>query len=713
MAQIALAKTFMDDLVKLDRGLQRKVQEMIGRLQRDHTTKGLNLERHNAAEDPRSRTARVDIHTRAILAADGSDTLILVKVLPHDQADRWIENNRFNVNELTGALEVVDVTAVQSIPAAVAPSTERTAGPLDNVPDKAFGQLGITDQRVIAVARKMATADEVELLASALPDDQAEALVGLAIGMSVEEIYAGLVARLDEPSQSVAPDIEDLAAAVKRPASRSAFMVLEDEDALVDILTRDFEAWHIFLHPSQRAVVERQYSGPARVTGGAGTGKTVALVHRARHLANATGADSPRVLVTTFTTNLQEKLVESLRALGGPDLVEQIDVTTVDALARRTVADAEQVANIAVLVGRQIDELWQDVIDEEGLGFTKQFMFQEWEQVILARGIKSRDEYFATPRPGRGVRLPRRDRAEVWRGVEAFEAKLQRAGKRTFLQLAGAASGYLAAAVIKPYDHVLVDEAQDLHPAQWRLLRAAVAPGNDDLFIAGDSHQRIYDNRVSLSALGIETRGRSTRLRVNYRTTREILRWSLELLAGETFDDLDQGQDPLDGYRSVTRGDGPITTAHATRREELEGLAEQLRSWQSDAINLDEIGICARTKQMADVAEQHLQHAGLLPTEPRGAIRGPYIGTMHGMKGLEFRAVAMLDVGATSVPLPVAITDASEDPVRHAQDIQRERCLLYVAATRAREALVVSWTGEPSPLLVGGAGHEPHVAGTS
>src|SRR3954454_11936245 len=700
MAQIALAKTFMDDLVKLDRGLQRKVQEMIGRLQRDHTSKGLNLERYNAAEDTRSRTARVDIHTRAILAAGGSDTYILVKVLPHDQADRWMENNKFNVNQLTGALEVIDVTAVENVPAAMAVPSERAARPLDDVPDKAFAQLGITDQRVIDVARRMATAEEVELLASALPDDQAEALTGLAIGMSVDEIYAGMVARLDEPTKPVAPDTDDLAAAVKRPASRSAFLVLDDEDALVDVLTRDFEAWHVFLHPSQRAVVERQFNGPARVTGGAGTGKTVALLHRARHLAEAAGVDGPRVLVTTFTTNLQETLVDSLRALAGPELLERIHVTTVDALARRTVADAEQVGNVRVLVGRGVDDLWQDVIDEEGFPFAKEFLAQEWEQVILARNIKTRDEYFGTPRPGRGIRLPRRDRAEVWRAVEAFEAALQRSGKRTFLQLATAAAGYLDAAVVKPYDHVLVDEAQDLHPAQWRLLLPAVAPGKDDLFIAGDSHQRIYDHRVSLSALGIETRGRSTRLRVNYRTTHEILRWSLELLAGQMFDDFDEGEDSLSGYRSVTRGGSPVASGHPTRREELDALVEQVRAWQADGINLDEIGICARTKQTAEVAEQHLRQAGLLPAEPHGAIRGPYIGTMHGMKGLEFRAVAMLDVGATSVPLPIAVTDESEDPVRHAHDLQRERCLLYVAATRAREALAVSWTGQPSQLLV-------------
>jgi superfamily I DNA/RNA helicase len=233
------------------------------------------------------------------------------------------------------------------------------------------------------------------------------------------------------------------------------------------------------------------------------------------------------------------------------------------------------------------------------------------------------------------------------------------------------------------------------------LLRAAVAPGQNDLFIAGDAHQRIYDHRVSLSALGIETRGRSTRLRVNYRTTHEILRWSLELLAGQAFDDLDGGEDSLDGYRSVTRGGGPVVSGHSTRREELDALAEQVRAWQVDEINLDEIGICARTNQTAEVAEQHLRQAGLLPLDAHGPIRGPYIGTMHGMKGLEFRAVAIVDVGATSVPLPIAVADPSEDPMRHAHDLQRERCLLYVAATRAREALAVSWTGKPSSLLVG------------
>jgi superfamily I DNA/RNA helicase len=706
MAQISLAKTFMEDMVKLDRGLARKVQEMITKLGRDHTTAGLNLESYHASADPRSRTARVDQGTRAILAATGEpDHYILVKVLPHDRADRWMAANRFNVNQLTGALEVVDVTALETLSSvASAEAPAREAGVLDGVADKAFAQLGITDARVIAIARRMATAEEVEILAGALPDDQAEALTGLAMGMAVDEIYASMVARLEDVEEApvAAPDPEDLVAAVHRTSSRSAFLVLDNEDELLDVLTRDFEAWQVFLHPSQRAVVQRRFNGPARVTGGAGTGKTVALLHRARRLAEDPPPGSARVLVTTFTNKLQDDLVDRLRALGGPELLDRIDVTTVDALARRTVADAEGATAVRVIVGRELERLWQTVVDEQGFAFTAAFLSQEWEQVILARGIRSRDEYFVTPRPGRGVRLPRRARAEVWRAVEAFESALERTGKRTFLQLAGAAAGYLYAAAIKPYDHVLVDEAQDLHSAQWRLLRAAVAKGQDDLFIAGDAHQRIYDHRVSLSALDIETRGRSSRLRVNYRTTHEILRWSLELLAGEAFDDLDEGEDTLVGYRSVTRGGGPVMTGHASRRGELDALVEQVRAWQHDGIDLDEIAVCARIGQTAEVAKQHLLKIGLTPAEPDGPIKGAFFGTMHGMKGLEFRAVAMIDVGATAVPPSVAVTPEEDDPVGHAQDLQRERCLLYVAATRAREALAVTWTGAPSSLLVDG-----------
>ncbi len=701
MARIALGQTFMDDLAKLDRPLQRKVRDLLAKFSREHRTAGLHLEPYRAAADPRARTARVDDKFRAILAAPETDDLyIVVRVLPHDQADRWMAKNTFSVNAVTGAFEVVPVRDAE--PAQLpAPAADGASRPLAVRPERDFRQLGIVDPAVIAMARRAESEDEARLLASALPTDQGDALVGLWLGMDVDEIYRELLAvEAARPGARPAPD--DLATAVTTEASRSSFIVVDDETELADVLSRDFEAWQHFLHPTQRAVVERDYSGAARITGGAGTGKTVALLHRARRLAESGRPEVRRVLVTTFTRNLESDLRARLRSLGGPELLDNVDVRSVDAFAFRVVTDAEG-APPRVLRGEEVGPLWEEVVDTHGFPFEPAFLHQEWEQVVLAHGIRSREQYFGASRAGRGVRLARRDRLRVWEAVEAFEAELARDGRRTFLQLAATAQGHLAAAEVKPYDHVLVDEAQDLHPAQWRMLRAAVPECANDVFVAGDAHQRIYDNRVTLSSLGIDTRGRSRRLRLSYRTTHEILRWSLELLTGETFDDLEGGEDTLAGYRSVTHGMAPVLEGAPSRPTELEALVAAVQHWTDvDDIPPEAVGVCARTNATVERVRQALDRAGL-PVARDGRPTGVRVETMHGMKGLEFRTVAMVDVGAASVPPAVAVTPANQDPVRHQQDLQRERCLLYVAATRAREQLRVSWSGAPSSLLVDGA----------
>lgn len=691
MAQVALSSSFVKDLTRFDSPLRAKVVEMIAKLQRDHTEPGLHVEPYNAAADPRARTARVDLATRAILAMDvAKQSFILVKVLSHDQADRWMAKNRFNVNQLTGALEIIDTAGLTAL-AESAESPDETRGPdetpLGRIPDKAFTQLGITDPRVVAAARLMPTVEQVELLAGALPDDQAEALIGLASGMEVDEIYAGLIARLDTENAGAATiDPEDLSAAVERPASQSSFVILEEDDALLDALTQDFETWQIFLHPSQRDVVERTFRGPSRVSGGAGTGKTVALLHRAKRLASSADGQEPRVLVTTFTTKLRDDLIQRLRQLGGAETLSKITVSTVDALSRRVAVEAHGEAP-QIVTGSELTDVCREAAGTVGSNWSPEFLLQEWEQVVLAQGITTRAQYFAVVRAGRGVRLSRNQRAEVWEVLEDLVRRLD--GRRTFIQLAAHASAVLDAAAVKPYDHVLIDEAQDLHPAQWRLLRSSVAPGADDLFVAGDTHQRIYDHRVSLRQLGINVVGRSSQLRVNYRTTHEILRWALELLSGQTFDDLDDGEDSLQGYRSVTRGEAPSLTEHAGLEDELKWVLRRVEAWQKAGYAPNEIGVCTRTRRTAEMIRERLGH--LVPT--------PYVGTMHGMKGLEFRAVIMADVSDRTVPLSPAVTPPDFDPRQNARDLQKERCLVYVAATRAREELAVSWHGEPSRFL--------------
>lgn len=707
MAKVALSKEFQSGFHKLNSDVQKKVMTTLGKFGESAGSAGLNLETYNAAADPRARTIRVDKFWRAILAApeDGDGTYILFAVKSHDEADRWMAKNRFSVNALTKGLEVIadeDVKSVAKSDAPVGPAgTDK--GPLADLPDKAFKQLGVTDVGLIGLIKEIPDEERLLALAGVLPDAQAEAVIGLMCGESVEEIWAKLTASEapatpPEELEPVPEEEQKLGEAVETAGSRSTFQVVDGSDELALALKGDFEAWRTFLHPAQLAVVERNYNGPARITGGAGTGKTVALLHRAKRLAEECGPDA-RILVTTFTNKLTGDLSLRLKELGGPELAEKVKVSTVDRLARGIAADG---AKVDIASARVIDSAVEDAFDTVGLdqiGLSTDFLRQEWEQVILGRRVQSRDEYFAVSRAGRGVRLNRRKRAEVWRAIEAIETSLDAQGKKTFLQVADHAADQLKGAAVRPFDHVLVDESQDLHPAQWRLLRAVVAEAPDDLFIAGDTHQRIYNNRVSLKQLGIDIRGRSSRLKLNYRTTRQILNWSLRLIVGDKFDDLDEGEETLFGYRSATEGSEPEIDAYADFGAELVGLVKTVRGWREAGVEPAEIGVCARTNTTAEQARGALASAGLPAAKSGSGTDEIHVGSMHGMKGLEFRCVAMIDLSAGSVPPASAITPAEDDPLGHAQDLQRERCLLYVAATRARETLYMSHTGQLTPLM--------------
>jgi hypothetical protein len=463
------------------------------------------------------------------------------------------------------------------------------------------------------------------------------------------------------------------------------------------ILAHPFEAWRTFLHPSQREVAyHASYAGPAQVTGGPGTGKTVTLLHRAAFLAER-GA---QVLVTTFTGNLAVALAAQLDVLVQDLTVRnRIEVLNVDRLAYSVVKLARGTPVIAD--GRVQQARWAQAAADVGLGFTPAFLRNEWEQVILAKGLRTEQAYLICPRTGRGRPLTKAQRAQVWRAVQRVTAELTTTRESTHLQLADEATRLLWQVARPRYRHILVDEAQDLHPSQWRLLRAAVAPGPDDLFIAADPHQRVYDNRVSLASLGITVRGRSRRLSLNYRTTQEILNWAVPLLGNEPVTGLDGEVDSLLGYRSPMHGPAPQVKMAANRTEELALLTERICSWLADGIELNAIGVTARSAALVREARTALEAAGIatVSLNGRGSTKAVLAGTMHAMKGLEFQAVAAIGVEQGLVPASAAVTPETEDAAAHAQDLQRERCVLFVACTRARDHLYVSGTGEPSPFL--------------
>ena len=713
MPQLALANTFFASWEQLEKPVRAGVRKAMDKFQRLsiaelYADKGLHLEAVQNARDPRMRTIRINDFWRGVVLApdDGSETFLLLNVVPHDAAYEWAAKRLYTVNTATRALEVRDVVALEQL----TPTLEEAAATAPSLlfarySDTVLRQLGIDDQ-VLRAVRTIIDRPQLEAFGALLPEDQYEVLEHLAAGFTPDEVYRDIVAvRRPADADDSDPGDDSLALAIARTTSRIALVSSADE--LAEMLEKPFAAWRILLHPSQRRVAYRTtYNGPVQVTGGPGTGKTVAALHRVRHLLSR--SPDCRVLLTTYTTALAHSLRENLALLldDDPTRLDRVEVTTVNAFAVRTVR--ELAGRVPRLLGDADErQLWRRVRRRLDLPWTEQFLAQEFRHVVLAHQIEDLAAYQKVVRRGRGTTLVGRQRERVWAAVEAFRAELRAAGATTHLQLCADAARLLADADLARhgFDHVVVDEAQDLHPAQWRVLRAAVPRGPDDLFVTGDPHQRIYDSRVSLSALGIPTAGRSFRLRINYRSTEEILSWSTRLLDGSRIDDLggDGTLDSLVGYRSLLRGRRPDVGGYPNEQAEVAALVARVRQWLDQGVRPAEIAVCTRFNLLLGKVADALADAGIpavrVKDQPTADVDGVRLATMHAMKGLEFRCVAVLGVTASAVPFGKEVTPAEVDPIQHATDLLRERCVLFVACTRAREALHISWSGAPSPFL--------------
>ncbi|MEW2400413.1 UvrD-helicase domain-containing protein [Streptomyces sp. NPDC046862] len=721
MATLGIHKDFLLEFAKLEKPVQKRVHEVFDKF-REHRHAGLHLEKLEKARDPRIRTIRINQFMRGVvLAPESGDSFLLLKVMPHDDAIAWAVKHRATINSATHGIELRNDVALERATAGVqhlaSADTERL---FKHVSDKDLTRLGI-DADLLPLVRHLGTEAHLDALRKILPEQQHDVLAGLAAGLEPEDVWRevvlvqlehaspsvsqqiSVVAGGDEPASSTAHD--ELSLAMARSQGRIALVSGPDE--LMEILAKPFDAWRVFLHPSQRRVAYRPtYNGPARVTGGPGTGKTVVALHRALHLARRLPSDAAdeSILLTTYTRDLAADLRNNLELLI-PDaqLRGKIRVINVDALANEIVRAAHK-APLKIVAGqKEITARWARIARRLGVDFTDVFLDQEWRHVVLAQDLRSPEAYLKASRAGRGAALSPLKRAQVWRAVEAFRNELRQADEWTFLQVCAEAARLLDEQDdIPPYRHVVIDEAQDLHPAQWRLLRALVSPGPDDLFIAGDTHQRIYGNRVSLRSLGVSVTGRSTRLRINYRTTQEILAWSTALLTGERVDDMDGGNEDLIGYRSTLHGAQPQTSGADSKPEEIAGVVAQITGWVETGVAPRDIGVAVRFIQLGKDIAQALGQAGLPATvlgTSTAAGDGVRIGTMHRMKGLEFRCMAVAGVNDGTVPLRSAVTAEEIDPQQHREDLLGELSLLFVACTRAREALRVSWHGSSSPFL--------------
>jgi hypothetical protein len=690
---VGIDREFLWEFGKLDRPLQDKVADALARFE-DTAHAGRHLEPIKNVIDPRLRSIRIDNFWRGVvLAADADDVYALLKVLPHDDAYAWAQRQRATVNRATGVIELRDVVAIdEQLPHLAETSASTDHRLFDDVKDTQLRQLGI-DEHILGFARTLTAVDQLEAAQPILPEPQYDVLFGLACGMTPDEVWAEVAGSHDTSTEY---DTEDIGAALTRSTRR--MVLVSGPDELMDVFTFPFAQWRVYLHETQRRAAYGSFGGPARVTGGPGTGKTVVAVHRAAHLAKSSPADRS-VLLTTFTKTLAGSLEDSLHLLTDEDTtLRRVDVRHLDQVANRIASQTH--GRLAVLSADEERQRWATVVQRLGLDVSATFLGQEWRHVILTHDITTLQQYLAANRTGRGQQLGPRQRERLWPALHAFAEELRADNRWTHETICVEAARLLAERSDKPYRHVIVDEAQDFSPWQWRLIRAAVTPGPNDIFLAGDTHQRIYGHRVSLKQVGIDVTGRSERLKINYRTTAEILAWSLALLHGERVDDMNDHLETLAGCRSDIHGDRPVLHGAPNATAELDHLVTSVRDWLDHGVEPNQIGIAARTAGLVDSAVAALAGHGI-PAISLGRRAGKpaevQVATMHRMKGLEFRCVAV--IGTDVLPLTSATTPASDDRYTHELDVQRERCLLFVACTRAREQLSVSWHGAPSPLL--------------
>ena len=616
--------------------------------------------------------------------------------------------------------------------AVVAPSRDKAPVWPDGLTvEMLHDELGINVRLGAAALAAQRESQLLDLVSTARVSWQGEALLNLATGATIEEIREDFGLR---PSRDIVaePTDADLIAGLRTRAARSTFTWLEsDEDLRRAIEGLSFAEWQLFLHPQQRALVERRANGPMRVSGGAGTGKTVIAVHRAVELAkrDAAGGLEPQILLTTYTRNLADDLRRQIAQLE-PRLsfTERMSesgvmVSGLDRVARMILQQAgARISPIAQEVIGQPqtrvltypkDNVWQEVLtlmgDElpEGLR-SADFLESEYELIVLPQRVTTLKQYLRVRRPGRGVALDRSKRAAVWKAMERYRDRSTDLGVTSFDEQLALAAAWLdheaALGTPRPFRHVLVDEAQDLTPAHLQLLRALVEPGPDDLFLAEDSHQRIYGKKITLSHYGIQVRGRSRRLTRNYRTTRQNLDVAFGILDPGTYEDM-EGQAEEHRYVSPRSGPEPLLLHAADRADELGKAAELLRVWleqdrDSEDSAPETIAILVRDRYQRDAVVNGLAQHGVevRAVDREAAGRGrPVVMTMHRAKGLEFRKVLLFDVSRNAIPRSLRNQQYSEADRDDA--LLRERSLLYVAATRARDQLAISWSGEASPLI--------------
>jgi hypothetical protein len=527
--KVALSQDFLLQLSKVPASVQSKVMKWAIQFQSDPTSPGINYENIKGARDSNLKSVRLDRDWRGIVFKPNSGNVyVLLYIDHHDDAYRWAENRKLTINPVTGAMQMVVVESVSAVEASPPPSSAGKPEPKVETPIQIFG--GLNDRELLSLGVPEEMLPEVRLLSSEqqldglqrrLPVEAYEGLFLVAAGDTVAQVLNGREANVDRNV-----DTSDFATALTTPESQSRFVIVDDDEAMLAIMNAPLTQWRVFLHPTQRKLSSGDRSGPVRVLGGAGTGKTVLAMHRAKWLAENRTRGGKKVLFTTFTKNLATDIEQNLRTLCSGPTLAMLEVRNLDAWVHGLMRSRK--LEHRIVYDRKRDgalQAWQAAMAarDTKLNLPDNFYEEELEQVVLAQGVTTRDQYRIARRTGRKSLLSRATRDAVWPVFEEYRGQLTSRKLKevddAYREIADLLSGQDER--VDSYSAIVIDETQDFGPQALRLLRAMVPSAANDLFFVGDGHQRIYNrNRAVMSKCGIDIRGRSRKLYLNYRTTR-------------------------------------------------------------------------------------------------------------------------------------------------------------------------------------------------
>ncbi len=684
-----IADTFTDSLARLTAEEQKATKMRAFDLQINPANPGLQFHKLDRAKDKNFWSIRVNSDIRVIVHRT-NEGILLCYVDHHDKAYRWAESRRLVTHPKTGAAQMVEIReTVQEIVVPRYIEVEQPKMPeapksklFENLSNDEILTYGVPEEWINDV--RQANEDSLLALADHLPREAAEALLELATG--------------GKPIS--APTTQPGADPFAHPDAQRRFRILKDVEELQRALEFPWDKWAIFLHPAQREVIAQDFNGPARISGSAGTGKTIVALHRAVHLARH--HQESRILLTSFSDILANALSVKLRRLTAnePRLADRVEVHSLSSVGRRLykahfgeprVAKPEDIAELLAEASRSA----------ASNKFSQKFLAAEWEFIVDAWQVNSWESYRDVKRLGRKTRLSEQHRRALWDIFAQVKTALAASQSITEAEMFSKLAGVAANAKNSLYDFAIVDEAQDIGVAHLRFLAALAGNRPNGLFFAGDLGQRIFQQPFSWKSLGIDIRGRSRTLNVNYRTSHQI-RMQADRLLGHEVSDVDGNTEERGRTISVFNSEAPRIERCDSEEQECRLVAQWLREHREANVEPHEIGIFVRSSAQIGRAVAAARAANIpykVLDERVDAISGfAAISTMHLAKGLEFRAVAVMACDDEVIPLQERIESVTdESDLKDVYDTERH--LLYVACTRARDYLLVTSGNHASEFI--------------